>query len=105
MTLLMTCLHLSHYNSAVRVAMTWTSSNSCDTSVISLSVTLVGPLIQRMTHPKKQTHEIHKNIDDINIVEDRRVFYVDNIVVICCRENIPKLQVFKEELMKKFKIA
>ena len=31
-------------------------------------------------------------------------FYVDNIVVICHKENLPKLQLFKEELMKKYKI-
>ena len=31
--------------------------------------------------------------------------YVDDIVAICRRENVPKLQVFKEELLKKLTIA
>ena len=29
--------------------------------------------------------------------------YINNIVAICHRENIPKLQPFKEELIKKYK--
>ena len=37
--LLVTYLHLSHHNSAARVAMTWTGSNSRDISVINSSIT------------------------------------------------------------------
>ena len=58
-----------------------------------------------MTHPEEQTYKIHEDIGDINTVEDRRIFYVDDIVAICNRENVLKLQVFMEELMKKFKIV
>ena len=45
------------------------------------------------------------DISNINIVEGKRIFYVDDIVAICRRENVPKLQFFKEELMKQFEIA
>ena len=58
-----------------------------------------------MTYSEKQMYEIHKDINNINTVKDRKIFYVNNIVAICNRENVPKFQVFKEELMKKFKIV
>ena len=63
-----------------------------------------GPLTQKTTH-QEAVSEIHGDISDINIVEGRRIFYVDDIMTICRRENIPKLRLFKEELMKKYKIA
>ena len=31
--------------------------------------------------------------------------YIDDIVAICRRENIPKFQLFKEELIKKYQIT
>ena len=44
-----------------------------------------------MTYPKEQTYKIYNDINDINTIEDRRIFYINNIIVICNRENVPKL--------------
>jgi len=60
-------------------------------------------LTRRTTH--LETREIHKDINDINTVKGRRIVYVDNIMTICRRENLLKLHLFKEELMKKYKIT
>jgi len=59
-------------------------------------------LTRRTTHP--ETREIHEDIDNIDTVEGRRIVYVDDIVTICRRENLLKLHLFKEELMKKYEI-
>lgn len=66
-----------------------------------------GPLTQKTTRPeavpKEQTREIHDNIENINIAEGRRIVYVNDLMAICRRENVPKLRPFKEELIKKYK--
>ena len=38
-------------------------------------------------------------------MKGRRIVYVDDIVAICRRENLPKVQLFKGELIKKYEIT